>query len=76
MEYRVKTLRDAGLEAKWGKTRQGAPMMFARNPNGAPHQRNSWWAVDSNMWDAMKRNGVLEGFHNATLLADFFSVRL
>lgn len=75
MKYSVKTLRDAGLEAKWGKTSRGAPIMFARNPKSQLlHQRTKWWMVDNVVWKAMEKDGVQEGFDCSTLLGDIFSV--
>ena len=75
LSYTVKTLRDAGLEARWGRTRDGAPCLFTRDPNAAhTHQRRKWWMVDRGMWDAMNKLGVCDGFDGATLLGDFFSI--
>lgn len=56
LRYAVATLRAAGLEAKWARTRRGAPIIKARDP-GAPtaHQRESWWLVDAAMWDRLRR---------------------
>jgi len=75
MNYNVKTLRSAGLEAKWTKTRRGAPIMVARDPNSdQQHQRSRWWYVDRMMWELMQKLGVREGFDSATLLGDLFSI--
>ena len=75
MYYRVGTLRDAGLEARWSRTSSGAPILVARNPNASSkHQRERWWTVDRNMWKRMEETGVIEGFDCCTLLGDFFFV--
>ena len=75
MEYTVKTLRKAQLEARWSRTRSGAPILLARNPVATLiHQRKTWWAVDHKMWETMKQVGVLEGFERHTLLGDVFSL--
>lgn len=75
MKYRVGTLREAGLEAKWTKTRNGAPIIKVRWPKAKPkHQRERWYYVDVSMWDMMKQLGVIEGFDGATLLADIFFI--
>ena len=75
LAYSVKTLRAAGLEARWGRTRNGAPMIFARNPaSDLRHQRESWWAVGATMFGQMRAHGVREGFDAMTLLGDFFSI--
>ena len=76
MEYRVGTFREAGLEAKWSKTRSGQPCIFVRDPKGrGKHQRESWWLCDKTMFDLMKKEGIREGFDGATLLGDIFSIR-
>jgi hypothetical protein len=75
MKNSVKTYRAAGLEAKWGRTRRGAPAIFVRNPSSPNrHQRETWWMVDRSMYELMSKLGVLEGFDSATLLGDLFSV--
>lgn len=68
-------MRAAGLEARWSRTKLGAPMIVAREPKSKlAHQRLRWWAVDVNMWRTMQKEGIVEGFHRATLLGDVFSV--
>lgn len=75
LKYGVKTFREAGLEARWGRTRNGAPMIFARDPNAkSNHQRLEWWMVDNVMWNMAKKVGVLDAFTNCTLLGDMFSI--
>jgi hypothetical protein len=75
LKYGVKTFRAVGLEAKWTKTRTGAPIIVARNPLGKlQHQREIWWVVDDSMWQRIKQWGILEAFDRSTLLGDFFSV--
>ena len=74
LTYSVKTLRKAGLEARWGY-RNRKRILCARDPNAhAAHQRNTWWYVDKDMFEAMKRDGVREAFTNHTLLGDYFSI--
>jgi hypothetical protein len=75
MKHSVKTYRSAGLEARWGRTRLGAPVIFVRNPNAnAAHQRNQWWMVTKSMFDAAQTVGALEAFDRETLLGDVFSI--
>ena len=76
LKLSVKTFRDVGMEAKWGKV-SGRPPMFVRNPKAnLEHQRTKWWLVTKSIWDAMNKDGVLEGFDNSTLLGDVFSLRV
>lgn len=76
LPYRVSTFRQAGLEAKWSKTRRGQPYIAVRNPGSElSHQREKWWACDQNMFDLMQECGIVEGFDSATLLGDIFSLR-
>jgi hypothetical protein len=75
LAYRVGTLREAGLEARWGRTHTGAPVLCARDPDGTyAHQRERWWRVDRGMWRAMEHLGVREGFASCTELGDVFSI--
>lgn len=76
IRYSVAAFRNAGLEAKWGKSRRGAPFIFARNPKAAnKHQRETWWLMDGGMWREAERIGIVEAFDGATLLGDIFSTR-
>ena len=73
--YRVETLRAAGLEAKWGQTPRGAPILFARWPDAKlAHQREHWWMVDNAMWIRMVADGIVDGFDACTMLGDVFSI--
>jgi len=75
MKHSVATYRSAGLEARWGKARSGAPAIFVRNPSSPlPHQRTTWWLVTRDMFRDMESVEVLEGFNRHTLLADVFSI--
>lgn len=73
MKHSVLTYRSAGLDAKWGKSVRGAPVIFVRDPSSAfDHQKRSWWMVTKSMFEAMQRDGIVEGFRNQTLLGDIF----
>lgn len=75
LHYRVGDLRAVGLEARWAKTSDGAPIILARNPNSDnAHQRETWWAVDQRMWARAQEVGIKEAFDGATLLGGIFSV--
>jgi len=75
MNYSVKPMREAGLEAKWTKTRNGAPIIVARYPKAEEkHQRECFWFVDQKMFDNMQEVGIVEAFERATLLGDIFSI--
>lgn len=73
-KYSVKTLRSAGLEARWTRNRNGAPIIVARDPQAGLTHRQAWWAVGQKMWDDMMKDGVREGFAQHTLLGDIFSI--
>jgi hypothetical protein len=68
MKYTVSTIRSAGLQARWTRTRVGAPIIAARAGQG------TWFVIGRDMWDAMKSEGVKEAFDRFTLLGDIFSV--
>lgn len=75
MKYTVKTLRVAGLEARWTRTGSGAPIIVARDHQAKhAHQRERWWVVSPEMFETMQRDGIREGFDRHTLLGDVFSV--
>lgn len=77
MKYRVSTLRTAGLEARWTRNDNGAPIIVARDPHATlEHQRKTWWRVGQTVWTAMRRDGIREAFNNHTLLGDVFSISL
>ncbi len=67
MKYSVNTIRESGLEARWTKTRNGAPIITARKSGG------KWFVIDRNMWAAMQKEGIVLAFERFTLLGDIFS---
>lgn len=74
LKYRVGPLREAGLEAKWTKTRSGQPIIVVRDPQGKDaHQRTQWWGVDEQMFRDMKKVGIREAFDNHTMFGGYFS---
>jgi len=68
LKYTVSTIRSAGLEARWTKTRAGAPIIAARETG------KTWCVIDRRMWQAMQDEGILPAFQRFTLLVDIFSV--
>ncbi len=73
---KVGVMRNAGLEAKWGKLRNNAPALFVRNPNAeTDHQKKKWWHFDRTMQEIMTKEGIAEGFNSCTILGDVFSVQ-
>lgn len=75
MKHNVNAYREAGLEARWTRAAQGAPIVVVRNPaSPLKHQRETWWMVDRSMFALMEKHGVLAGFDCATALGDLFSV--
>ena len=77
LEYRVKTFRDVGLEAKWSKTRYGAPCIVTRNPSSkSEHQKIKWWLVDNSMWKRAQEVGIMVAFSEHTYLGYMFSISI
>ncbi len=66
--YRVNTFREAGLEAKWSKT-GGRPYLLARGAEG-----KAWYVITANMFERMKKVGILAAFEEHTLLGDVLSI--
>lgn len=69
MKYNVSTFRKSGLEARWTRTRQNAPIIAVRK-SGSGH----WYVVDKNLWKDMQKEGVIQAFEQHTLLGDYFSI--
>lgn len=81
LRYRVGDFRVRGLEARWSKTRMGAPIIVARDPNGRErHQSNQWWVVDRAAWKILTRcdpsdaDAIRDAWDGITMLGDLFSV--
>lgn len=75
MKYSVKTLRAAGLEARWTHNQSGAPIIVARNPQSKfHHARETWWQIGVDMWKAMTKDGIVDAFENHIFLGDIFSI--
>lgn len=75
IEYKVSTFTRRGLEAKWGKTKNGSNVIYLRNPKSIlKHQRETWWLCDKSMLNAMKKHGIRKGFSSCTVLGDIFSI--
>lgn len=70
MNYNVGTIREAGLEARWGKTSKGALYIAARKPEGW------WYIVDKAMWTRAHEVGIMEAFEEHTCLGDIFSIKV
>lgn len=71
MKYNVATLREAGLEAKWKKTRSGCPILVARK-----NADQAFFYVDKPMWERAQLVGIAQAFDEFTCLGDFFSIRV
>ncbi len=71
MKLSVKTIREQGLEARWTKTRTGAPVVVIRKPD-----TNTWYAITSHMWKKAETVGIVKAFDESLLTADFFSIPL
>jgi len=67
--YKVKTFRDAGLEAKWSKTSTGRPIIIARRPG-----TKQFYFISASVYFDMKRFGIAEAWESWTVLADVFSL--
>ncbi len=74
LQYRVDPLRAAGLDAKWSKTKAGAPVIVVRRPTGHPLVAPQWYYCDESMFKDMQLDGILEAFDSHTILGDIFSI--
>lgn len=68
-DYKVGWIRSQGFEARWTKTRLGAPIIVARQPG-----KTTWWAVTASMWAKAQQKGFPAAFESFTLLGDVFSI--
>jgi len=69
LDYRVGTFREAGLTAKWTKTRRGAPFIMCKRAD-----TGQWFIVDGDVWETMKKVGIIEGWEQHTALGHIFSI--
>lgn len=67
--YRVSTFREAGLEAKWSKSKKGTPYLLAKQV-----EQKTWFVVTSDMFSRMKEVGVSQGFEEFTVAGNVFSI--
>lgn len=73
MRYSVLTFREAGLDARRGRTRYGGSIILARDPKSTSP---TWFAVDKHMMQRAKQVGIRTAFSEHTALGDIFSVAL
>lgn len=69
IKYSVQWIRSQGLQARWTKTRDGAPIIAARDGDNG-----SWYVIDARMWRDAERMGLPKAFESHTTLGHFFSV--
>lgn len=75
LAFSVRTMRESGLEARWTRRSNGAPVMVVRDPKAnLKHQRETWWKVGRAMWDDMQKEGIRAAFSRHTMLGDVFSL--
>ncbi len=73
---KVKEMREAGLQAKWGRS-GNAPALFVRDPNGLSNlQRDKWWIFNKQMQSFMSSEGIINGFNLCTILGDIFYIKV
>jgi hypothetical protein len=70
MDYNVKTIRVTGLDARWTRTRKGAPIIAARDSSRSA----TWFVIDADMWKRAAAVGIRQAFREYTLLGDMFSI--
>ena len=70
LEYRVKTFRDNGLEARWTRTRRGRPCIVVRDKKYA----KKWLLVDKEIFAAMQADGVHDAYVSRAVMLDLFSI--
>lgn len=73
MKYTVRTIREAGLEARWTRTRKGKPIIVARVPG---NETGTWYAVSDKVWKRAKLAGIYQAFEECTVLGRYFSIPL
>jgi hypothetical protein len=68
MRYIIQTFKDAGLQARWTRTRTGAPIISAKAEDG------NWYVVDARCWEQAQKIGLKEAFENYNALGKYFSI--
>ena len=69
MKINRKTLEASGLDVRVGTDNVGRKCFLVKDPKSLePYTRDIWWVVTRGMRSAMRKVGVLDGFHvHATL---------
>jgi len=68
-KYNVNSVRAAGFEARWIRTRDGKPIIVARKPGG-----RKWRAMEKRVFFTAQREGWAKAFEQHTILGNLFSI--
>jgi hypothetical protein len=68
MEYKVKPIREAGIECKWSRNSANAPIILGRGTDGR------WYYIDRAMWKRAQSVGIAQAFEEHTTLGKWFSI--
>jgi len=74
MEYNVSYIRSQGIECKWGRTSNGAPIIVGKTDRKNGKGEHIWAWIDNEMWRDARVMGLREAFDAHTALIDYFSV--
>ena len=73
MKYNVSTIRASGIECKWTRTRNNAPIIVGRVEGIGG---GKWYAICDRTWKSAEKVGILQAFKEHNALGNFFSVAL
>lgn len=74
LSYTVGAIRDAGIECRWSRTRNGAPIIIGKTDTVSRDGNHMWAVIDAGMWKRAEVVGIARAFKEHTALIGFFSV--
>ena len=74
MKYTVGYIRSQGIECRWTKNRNGAPIIVGTTDRVDRKGNPIWSVICGDMWKRAEAVGLKQAFHEYTALIDLLSV--
>lgn len=74
MQYTVGWIRSQGIECKWSRSRNGAPIIIGKTSSLDRTGQPIWSVIDTDMWNRAKVVGLPQAFEEHTTFIGLFSV--
>ena len=72
--YTVKAIRAQGIECRWTRTRNGAPIIAALTDTRDRKGERMWMVIDSTVWERAHAVGLKQAIDEASAFLNFFSI--